>query len=183
MEAVFKGFRIQDWQPRDRAAAATVIRTVLTEYGLPWEPTGADRDVLAVEDCYLATGGEFWVIYQGSQLVGTGAYYPIDRGDRAVEIRKMYLLPLARGQGLGRWLLQQLEQAAARRGFQIAWLETASVLATAVQLYETSGYQLTQGVETPRCDRLYCKPIARESITAHQPSATNSISKNLYTNS
>jgi GNAT superfamily N-acetyltransferase len=36
----------------------------------------------------------------------------------AVEIRKMYLLPSARGLGLGKYLLQQLEKAIASRGFQ-----------------------------------------------------------------
>lgn len=164
MKAAFGNFQIRDWQPGDRAAAAAIIRTVLTEYGLPWEPTGADRDVLAVEECYQAAGGEFWVVVQGDRLVGTGAYYPIQRGDRAIEIRKMYLLPTARGQGLGRWLLRQLEQAAADRGFQTAWLETVTVLREAVQLYETSGYHPTHDdVETQRCDRAYFKPLQRHS--------------------
>lgn len=164
MKATFGNFQIRDWQPGDRAAAAAVIRTVLAEYGLPWEPEGADRDVLAIEDHYQGTGGEFWVVLQGDRLVGTGAYYPIPRGDRAIEIRKMYLLPTARGQGLGRWLLQQLEQAAADRGFQTAWLETVTVLREAVRLYETSGYQAAEDVETPRCDRAYCKPLQPASI-------------------
>ncbi len=130
-------FLIRDWEKRDRLPAAEVIHSVLAEYGLGWEPTGADRDVLEVEDFYLASGGEFWVIEKHGHLVGTGAFYPINRGKDAVEIRKMYLLEEARGQGLGRYLLEQLEQAIAIKGFQQIWIETASVLVEAVNLFDT----------------------------------------------
>jgi putative acetyltransferase len=153
----YRDFLIRDWHNSDRTAAAEVIRSVLAEYGLGWEPGGADRDVLEVEDFYLASGGEFWVIEKQGQLVGTGAYYPVERGEQAVEIRKMYLLAEARGQGMGKYLLHQLEKAIAFRGFRQIWIETASVLVEAVQLYESSGYQPADGVETARCDRVYVK--------------------------
>jgi putative acetyltransferase len=155
----YRDFFIRPWEERDRIPAAEVIRSVLSEYGLGWEPDGADRDVLQVEECYLATGGEFWIIEYQNQVVGTGAYYPVTRGEKAVEIRKMYLLPSVRGVGLGKYLLQQLEDAIARRGFQQIWIETASVLAEAVKLYENNGYQPATGVETTRCDRVYVKQL------------------------
>lgn len=157
MNSYYKDFLIRDWEEGDRIPASEVIRSVLAEYGLGWEPDGADRDVLQVEECYLATGGEFWVIEYQNQIVGTGAYYPIKRGEKAAEIRKMYLLPSARGVGLGKYLLQELEDAIAHRGFQQIWIETASVLAEAVKLYESNGYLPTTGVETTRCDRVYVK--------------------------
>ena len=157
MKTQYRDFLIRDWHNGDRTAAAEVIRSVLAEYGLGWEPGGADRDVLEVEDFYLATKGEFWVIEKQGQLVGTGAYYPVERGEQAVEIRKMYLLAEARGQGMGKYLLHQLEEAIASRGFRQIWIETASVLVEAVQLYESSGYKPADNVETARCDRVYVK--------------------------
>ncbi|MBE9205997.1 GNAT family N-acetyltransferase [Nostoc sp. LEGE 06077] len=157
MREYYRDFLIRNWEKGDRTRAASVISYVLSEYGLGWEPNGADRDVLQVEECYLATGGEFWVIEHQSQIVGTGAYYPITRGEKAVEIRKMYLLPSVRGIGLGKYLLQQLEAEIATRGFQQIWIETASILVEAVKLYESSGYQSETGVETARCDRVYVK--------------------------
>ncbi|MBD2501143.1 GNAT family N-acetyltransferase [Anabaena azotica] len=162
MNSYYQDFLIRNWQKSDRTKAAAVISYVLSEYGLGWEPKGADRDVLEVEECYLATGGEFWVIEHQSQIVGTGAYYPINRGEKAVEIRKMYLLPSVRGLGLGKYLLQQLEDAIASRGFQQIWIETASVLVEAVKLYENHGYQAATGVETPRCDRVYVKFLKKD---------------------
>lgn len=156
----YRNFTLRPWQPRDRQNAAALIGQVLAEYGLGWEPQRADRDVLEVEDCYMNRGGAFYVIERRGQIVGTGAYYPIDRGDNAVEIRKMYLLPEARGQGLGRWLLGYLEAAIATAGFGEIWIETATVLKEGVSLYECSGYAAAKGVETLRCDRVYRKQIA-----------------------
>lgn len=171
----YRDFLIRDWQPADRQAAAALITQVLSEYGLATgslaeEPGGADWDVIQVEVAYWATGGEFWVVEQQGHLVGTAGYYPIARGQNAVEIRKMYLLPNARGQGLGRYLLETLEQAIAAKGFQQIWIETASVLKEAVKLYERNGYQPSTGVETARCDRVYVKQTASVSVCTNSDS-------------
>jgi putative acetyltransferase len=159
MNFEYQNFTIRDWQDSDRAHTADAIRTILQEYGLPWQPEEADRDAIEVEEFYLNKGGEFWVVERQGRIVGTAAYYPSERGVQAVEIRKMYLLSSARGRGLGKYLLQQLEQAISARGFQEIWLETASVLKEAVRLYETSGYQAATGVQTKRCDRIYVKSL------------------------
>jgi putative acetyltransferase len=162
MKTCYRDFLIRNWQPADRQAAADLIASVLAEYNLCSEPEGADQDVWYVEDAYWAVGGEFWVVERENQLVGTAGYYPVVRGQNAVEIRKMYLIPAARGQGLGRYLLQTLEERIAQKGFDQIWVETASVLKEAVQLYERNGYHLTTGVETARCDRVYLKMLIRK---------------------
>lgn len=159
MNVKYQNFIIRDWQTEDREAAAAVIKTVLEEYGLPWQPELADRDVMEVEEAYLNVGGEFWVVEQDAVVVGTAAYQPISRGNKAVEIRKMYLLPAVRNQGLGRYLLQKLEKAIAIKDYQEIWLETASILKEAVKLYERNGYEPAAGVETARCDLVYLKRL------------------------
>ncbi|MEM8810342.1 MAG: GNAT family N-acetyltransferase [Cyanobacteria bacterium P01_G01_bin.38] len=163
MQIAYKDFLIRDWQPADRNMAANMVKTVLEEYGLGWETTcgaGTDKDAVEIEQYYWQTGGEFWVVEQAERIVGTGGYYPIERTDRAVEIRKMYLLPEVRGQGLGKFLLSQLEGAIAAKGYQSIWVETATVLKTAVVMYEKNGYLPEDRVETPRCDRVYRKQIS-----------------------
>jgi putative acetyltransferase len=155
----YQDFFVRPWESRDRAVAADVVGSVLAEYGLGWEPEGADRDVLEVETYYLNTGGDFWVVEQEHSVVATAGYYPISRGVKAVEIRKMYLLPSVRGQGLGRFLLQQLETTISDRHYRQIWIETASVLTDAVKLYERNGYLPASGVETARCDRVYIKQL------------------------
>ena len=159
MNQKYRNFLIRDWRKEDRDAAAQVIKRVLEEYGLPWQPESADRDVIEVESAYLNVGGEFWVVERDSTIVGTAAYQPIARGTNAVEIRKMYLMPEVRGLGLGKYLLEQLERAIAIKDYQEIWLETASILKEAVELYELNGYQPADGVETQRCDLVYLKKL------------------------
>ncbi|NJM96403.1 MAG: GNAT family N-acetyltransferase [Phormidesmis sp. RL_2_1] len=162
MRQQFKDFLIRDWSVGDRTAAADVVKTVLVEYDLSWEVDCggcSDQDVVDVEKYYWEAGGEFWVIERSGQIVGTGGYYPITRGNRAVEVRKMYLLPDARGYGLGRFLLTQLEQAATDKGFKEVWVETATALSAAVKLYEKNGYRPMSGITTERCDKVYCKSL------------------------
>lgn len=164
MNTRHQDFLIRSWETRDRADAFHLIRAVLAEYGLNCEPCGADRDVYDVELFYHKRGGEFWVVERQGEIVGTAAYYPIERGNNAVEIRKMYILPKARRQGLGKFLLQELETKIACCGFDEIWIETASILKEAVKLYENSGYLPTTGVETQRCDRVYVKVLAIQNI-------------------
>lgn len=159
MRKVYKDFIIRSWESGDRQVVQDLIASVLAEYRLTCEPEGADIDVWEVEKYYLNNDGEFWVVEQHQNLVGTAAYYPINRGTNAVEIRKMYLQPQVRGLGLGKYLLTQLEQEIHRRGFQEIWIETATVLREAVKLYEHHGYEPTTGVETRRCDRIYKKTL------------------------
>jgi putative acetyltransferase len=159
----YQNYLIRDWQPDDRIAAAEVIKNALAEYGLGWEPDGADRDVIDVEQYYLARSGEFWVIEDNGTIIGTSAYYPYiveENCDvKAVEIRKMYLHSKVRGQGLGKYLLGQLERSIFDRGYREIRIETASVLVAAVKLYESSGYRSIPDVETSRCDRAYVKKM------------------------
>lgn len=159
MSQYYQEFLIRDWRFGDRLLAAEVIRQVLEEYGLPWQPEEADRDVIEVETAYLDKGGEFWVVEVEGKIVGTAAYYPLEHDRSRVEIRKMYLLPQVRGRGLGKYLLQQLEKAISHEGFTTIYIETASVLKEAVNLYEKNYYQPMMDVTTTRCDLAYYKNL------------------------
>lgn len=60
-----------------------------------------------------------------------------DRG----EIKRMWVAPEARGQGLARALLAHLESVITDSGRTVALLDTNSALTPAVSLYESSGYR------------------------------------------
>jgi putative acetyltransferase len=162
MQKSFGPFEIRDWQVPDRQTAADLIASVLAEFGLGWDPLGTDQDVINVETAYRQ--GAFWVVETAGQLVGTAGYYPVSRGAdlgmNAVEIRKMYLAPSVRGQGLGRWLLAALENQIQTQGYSHIWIETLSAMEAATYLYESSGYQRHQEVFVSRCDRSYLKVVS-----------------------
>jgi ribosomal protein S18 acetylase RimI-like enzyme/DNA-binding MarR family transcriptional regulator len=72
------------------------------------------------------------------ESVGCGAL-KLHGGDPA-EIKRMWVAPTARGLGLGRRLLRELEEHARQRGATRARLETNRVLTEAINLYRSAGY-------------------------------------------
>jgi len=56
------------------------------------------------------------------------------------EVKRMYVAPSARGQGLGRAILARIEEQAAREELALLRLETGIHQAEAIALYRASGY-------------------------------------------
>jgi DNA-binding MarR family transcriptional regulator/GNAT superfamily N-acetyltransferase len=59
----------------------------------------------------------------------------------AAEIKRMWVAPSARGLGVGRRLLSELEWRAAAEGRHAARLETNNALVEAIAMYRSAGYQ------------------------------------------
>lgn len=134
----------------------SLVFGVLREYGLEPDPAGTDTDLLDVEGFYQAGGGMFEVVEDESgRLLGTVGLWV--RGDGSCELRKMYLAAEARGQGLGKQLLERAIAHARRAGCRRVDLETAGVLKEAIALYTRYGFK---PVALPahaacRCDAAY----------------------------
>jgi DNA-binding MarR family transcriptional regulator/GNAT superfamily N-acetyltransferase len=61
-------------------------------------------------------------------------------GTGPAEIKRMWVSAAARGLGVGRRLLEELEQHAHRRGAHLVRLETNKTLGEAIHLYRSAGY-------------------------------------------
>ncbi len=139
----------------DRAAIRELVFSVLAEYQLACDPKSTDADLDDIDSSYFARGGSFRVLQQADgTIVGTVGLYPVD--EQTVELRKMYLHASARGQGLGRRLLEYAVAEAKSRGFVEMTLETASVLTEAIRLYTRYGFApYTAPHLAARCDQAY----------------------------
>jgi putative acetyltransferase len=148
-------FRFRTAEAKDGPAIRSVIFSVLQEHGLRADPGGTDSDLDDIVRSYIDRGGAFRVLVSPKDdVVGCGGLYPLDGAD--AEVRKMYLLPHARGQGFGRALLTDLIATANARGFRRVFLETASVLREAIALYVKFGFRpVRRGNLTSRCDQAY----------------------------
>ena len=60
--------------------------------------------------------------------------------DGACEIKRMYVVPDARGRGVARALLEALEDAARGLGYEVARLDTGPRQPRAQRMYERAGY-------------------------------------------
>ena len=154
-------FQLREATADDGAAIRAVVAAVMSEYGLSADLEADDADIRNVVASYRERGGSFRVVTSiDGDIVGCGGLYPID--ERQAEIRRMYLLPRARGVGIGRKLLEELISLARKRRFERVVLETASVLKEAISLYRKHGF-----VPIPRerpgirqCDQAYALTLA-----------------------
>ena len=95
------------------------------------------------------------VIYEDGTPVGCGAFKPFD--ENSMEIKRMYVLPAQRGQGLASQILKELEQWAAELGRSRCTLETGKKQPEAMALYSKNGYSVIPnfgqyaGVENSVC--------------------------------
>src|SRR6476646_10001651 len=82
--------------------------------------------------------GAFLIARRDGRPVGCGAFKMMP-GARAY-LKRMWISPDARGLGLGRRMLAELERVAHEMGAEIAQLETNRVLSEAIALYRANGY-------------------------------------------
>lgn len=87
----------------------------------------------------LGPQGRLVVARDDDGIVGTGALKPVDAA--VAEIKRMYVHPRARGQGLGRAILERLLDDARTIGYQVARLETVGFMTEAQALYRSLGFQ------------------------------------------
>lgn len=79
------------------------------------------------------------VAYNGDTAVGCGAIKPFD--ETSTEVKRMYVLPAYRGQGIAGQILNELENWSHKLGYPATVLETASDMPDAIGLYEKHGYR------------------------------------------
>ena len=88
---------------------------------------------------YVPPGGAFVVTGPDEDPLACGAVQFLD-ADRG-EVKRMWVAPAARGQGVAAALLAHLEGLIVAAGRRESLLDTNSTLTTAVGLYESRGYR------------------------------------------
>jgi GNAT superfamily N-acetyltransferase len=89
---------------------------------------------------FEAGQGRFFVVRDDDGTpVGCGGVRLLD--PQTAEVKRMWIVPSARGRGLGRELLAALEQAAVELGAERGVLDTFDVLGPAMALYRSAGWQ------------------------------------------
>ncbi len=136
------GLIVRRLSPRDDAALADLLRQVMGEFGATGPGSSLhDSEVAAMSAAYAGPGTAFFVVERDGSLLGGAGIGPLAGGAAGVcELRKMYLLPGARGLGLGHRLLEACLAAARERGYRRCYLETMCAMTDAQRLYERAGF-------------------------------------------
>jgi GNAT superfamily N-acetyltransferase len=83
--------------------------------------------------------GCFVVAVADGTTAGCGGFRRL--GPEKAEIKRMYVDPSIRGNGVGRRILQRLEERALAAGYTEVWLETGTEQPEAISLYVSFGYR------------------------------------------
>ena len=134
---------IRKIQPSDNAELAVIVRNTLTEFGANVPGTVFfDPTTDALYELFQAPQSAYFIAEKAGKLLGGGGIYPTEGlPANTCELVKMYLLPEARGLGLGRTLIEKCMQTARDLGFELMYLETLPELNLAVKVYEKFGFE------------------------------------------
>jgi ribosomal protein S18 acetylase RimI-like enzyme len=126
-------------EPDVQTLVAEVQQEYVARYG------GPDQAPLET-GAFDAPLGAFFVGYEVGRPVAMGGWRI--RGDvhpwgrlRAAEVKRMYVVPTARGRGHARAMLAHLERTALLAGADVIVLETGTAQPEAIALYTSAGYQ------------------------------------------
>jgi putative acetyltransferase len=127
----------------DNAVLAKIVRQVMEEFGvnLPntvyTDPTTDNLFELFQKDKAVYNVAEV----DGKVVGGSGIYPTAGLPDDVCELVKMWLLPEARGLGLGKMLIEKCLQQAKDLGFDKVYLESMPELKQALNMYEKFGFE------------------------------------------
>ena len=137
------GITIRTIQPSDNEELAVIVRNTLTEFGANVPGTVYyDPTTDALFELFQTPRSAYFIAESEGKMLGGGGIFPTtDLPENTCELVKMYLLPEARGIGLGRTLIEQCLQTAKEFGFEQVYLETLPELRMAVKSYEKFGFE------------------------------------------
>ncbi len=101
-----------------------------------------DTELMALPGDYAAPGGALFIASSGNDMVGCCAMRPLETTDypNACEMKRLYVRPGLRGNGLGRRLAEAVIEAAQQAGYTHMLLDTLSEMETARAMYQELGF-------------------------------------------
>jgi putative acetyltransferase len=100
-----------------------------------------DRDLASNPAKVIDNGGIVFSLVKDGQVVGVCALFK--ESDERYQLARMAVRPDMRGQGLGRMLIEHALEQAKLVGAQSLYLLSNTVLAPAIALYESVGFNVT----------------------------------------
>jgi ribosomal protein S18 acetylase RimI-like enzyme len=133
------GVQVRRATTDDAAWVASVLRQAFAEYEPLYTEQGYAATTPGAGEIAARMGeGPVWVAVDREQIVGTGSVVSRREGSY---IRGMAVTPSARGLGIGRRLLDEIQRFAIGQGCRRLFLSTTPFLDRAICLYEAFGFR------------------------------------------
>ncbi|QJB30767.1 GNAT family N-acetyltransferase [Chitinophaga oryzae] len=134
--------KIRPLQESDNHSLGAIIQQVLEEFNANKPGTAYfDKNLYELHSAFNIPNAAYWIAEADGRVVGGAGIFPVPGLPPAhCELVKLYLLPEARGLGLGKQLIAQCLQSAGTLGYSHVYLETMPELKQAIPLYEKMGF-------------------------------------------
>ena len=134
-------------EPADNPTLASIIRSTLQEFGGARPGTVfTDPTTDALYELFRQPGSNYYVALHEGRIVGGAGIFPsAGLPEGTCELVKMYLLPEARGMGLGKFLITKALAFAKEAGYEQVYIETLPELRQAMSVYEKFGFEYLDG--------------------------------------
>ena len=138
---------IRNIEKSDNPFLSKIVKDTLAEFGANHPGTvyyDATTDILF--ELFQQEGAGYFVAEINGKIVGGGGIYPTDGLPSGIcELVKMYLLPQARGTGLGKTLIEKSLAIAKKTGYKQVYLESMPELKQALKVYAKFGFEYLNG--------------------------------------
>lgn len=140
-------FTIRPIEQADNPHLAIIVRTTLAEFGANHPGTVYyDPTTDALYELFRENGSAYFVASDEEGIVGGAGIFPSNGlPEDTCELVKMYLLPRARGKGLGKILIEKALRFSKENNYKNVYIETMPELKQAMKVYEKLGFEYLQG--------------------------------------
>lgn len=142
--------------PEDIALVRELWREYWGSFGLAADFQGFDEEVAGLPGLYGQAGGALLLALDDEKPAGTVALRRLS--GTSGEVKRLFLRPQYRGQGLGRRLLEAVVERAVALEYQCLYADTLRVMTDALSLYAKAGFEHTVPYsDTPTPGAIYLK--------------------------
>jgi ribosomal protein S18 acetylase RimI-like enzyme len=100
---------------------------------------GIEEELASLPGKFTPPDGRLIMAVMSEQPIGCAALRRID--EQVCELKRMFVLPQFRGQGIGKALASKLIEDGRTIGYECMRLDTANFWTAAIRLYESLGFQ------------------------------------------
>jgi len=133
---------VQPGSPEHWTAARALVEEYAASLQIDLEFQNFDDEIASLSRAYGPPDGCFILAAQGARFVGCGG---IRRHDALTcEMKRLYVVPAARGGGIARMIVERLIAAARAGGYGSMLLDTLPTMGGAQALYRSLGFTVTE---------------------------------------
>ena len=123
----------------DESPGAELMRELNALLDAQYPGRAAKPGSVTTPDEMVAPRGAFLVGYEDGRAIAIGGLRPL-ADDGVCEIKRMYVVPAARSRGVGRALLEGLEDCARALGYERVRLDAGPAQQHSISLFRRTGY-------------------------------------------